>query len=970
MFRFFIIISIVFAFAATSLYATLINVPDDFETIQGGINEAEDGDTVLVAPGEYVENINFDGKNILLTSFFAITNNPQHIAATVIDGDQNGSVVTIANGEQAAVVLGFTITNGSANRGGGIYIGDQSRATLINLSIFNNIASTGGGVGCDTESNVVFDNCVISANLAGDHEGAGSAGGIWGDNSNVIINQCLITENYAGGVGGGAEFISVSEATIINSTFSDNETGDFGGSISLHSGSTVIITSSILRGGIPQELSSDPRAGQNFIVVQYSDIEGGEDEIDLNDNAQVNYGEGNIDEDPLFADAENDDFNLTADSPCIDAGDPEAAQDPDGTRADMGAFYFHQEQEGEPPNITYYLYFGTYIPFQGPGPVLRITPLGENVRAGELFTIPSYDLANYNLGDSFQIYMDAIAGTTIEIEEGAIEDDIEIHLVLNNLLISVDENEQAQFHGIYSPDQNLQDLIWMFADYQVWTADEDSTWINEDEHFEFLNDLNMVISVPIDEEFLGMMEAMNLDYNLLGAAFWLPAQEAWDEAGIAGAAIEFGEETWFRIRVSHLSQIVGGPQGVFGRSRTMPLNEGWNLISLNFTPAEYLWAEGYGDDDAGADVIRLFDQLQIGDDENIIWQVKDENGDFYQPGAGFNNIPYWSVTEGYRVKATEDEFAVWFGDRVPSDADVPLEEGWNYIAYFPEYDLDASAGDFYALSPIIDEVLLAKDVNGRFMLPRVDFSNMEPWRETQGYQVKVSADVVLNYPEQGDEEDFASRGFAEIPVGDRHWLKQDLTTSNMSVLVNSVAGIQTKYGTEIAAFNTAGAMVGSGVLDIDGRCGLAVWGDDPSTEHVEGLREGEAFELRLWISGVEADLTTSTLVEGKLTYEADGLLIVDTEAEIVIPMDYFLSGGYPNPFNSVTRLNYGLPESGLVSISVYDLTGRLVQQLLNHQQVAGYHSVTWNAKSASSGLYIVRMTAEGFSKVQKIVLTK
>ena len=44
-------------------WAEIIHVPDDFETIQGGIDEAEDGDTVLVQPGEYVENIDFDGIN-------------------------------------------------------------------------------------------------------------------------------------------------------------------------------------------------------------------------------------------------------------------------------------------------------------------------------------------------------------------------------------------------------------------------------------------------------------------------------------------------------------------------------------------------------------------------------------------------------------------------------------------------------------------------------------------------------------------------------------------------------------------------------------------------------------------------------------------------------------------------------------------------------------------------------------------
>ncbi|MBT7617441.1 MAG: hypothetical protein HN590_09185, partial [Calditrichaeota bacterium] len=80
--------------------------------------------------------------------------------------------------------------------------------------------------------------------------------------------------------------------------------------------------------------------------------------------------------------------------------------------------------------------------------------------------------------------------------------------------------------------------------------------------------------------------------------------------------------------------------------------------------------------------------------------------------------------------------------------DIPLEAGWNLIAYLPTYELDASAPNFPVLAPIIDNVLIAKDVHGRFMFPELNFSNMPPWRETQGYQVDVNEDVVLNYPDE------------------------------------------------------------------------------------------------------------------------------------------------------------------------------------------------------------------------------
>ena len=60
-------------FVVTISKATIINVPADIDSIQGGINMAIDGDTILVQPGTYVENINFDGKNIVVSSLFLTT---------------------------------------------------------------------------------------------------------------------------------------------------------------------------------------------------------------------------------------------------------------------------------------------------------------------------------------------------------------------------------------------------------------------------------------------------------------------------------------------------------------------------------------------------------------------------------------------------------------------------------------------------------------------------------------------------------------------------------------------------------------------------------------------------------------------------------------------------------------------------------------------------------------------------------
>jgi len=133
------LIIIAFVLAVANLSATIINIPDDFETIQAGIDEAEDGDTVLVAEGEYIENIDYDGKDIVIGSLFLTTGEEDYITETIIDGDENGSVVKFVNGEtEDAILIGFTIQNGSGTDGfgGGLII--RSSIPIVRNCVLRN----------------------------------------------------------------------------------------------------------------------------------------------------------------------------------------------------------------------------------------------------------------------------------------------------------------------------------------------------------------------------------------------------------------------------------------------------------------------------------------------------------------------------------------------------------------------------------------------------------------------------------------------------------------------------------------------------------------------------------------------------------------------------------------------------------------------------------------------------------------
>lgn len=183
------------------LFAEMINIPNDFSSIQSGINQAQTGDTILVQRGSYIENIDFTGKNVVVTSLFIISNDPEDIKQTIIDGDRRGSVVTIDKGESSkAVLCGFTITSGLSWNGGGINC-SQSSPVLKNLLIKNNEANgLGGGVEL-YHANASLINVKIIENTAHLY-----GGGINCNYSDPYLENVTITQNKSYESGGGILF--------------------------------------------------------------------------------------------------------------------------------------------------------------------------------------------------------------------------------------------------------------------------------------------------------------------------------------------------------------------------------------------------------------------------------------------------------------------------------------------------------------------------------------------------------------------------------------------------------------------------------------------------------------------------------------------------------------------------------------------------------------------------------------------
>ncbi len=370
------------AFPLAGMAAT-INVPGDYLTIQEAIDASANNDVVLVAPGIYLENINFNGKAILVKSAVG----PE---VTTISGNQSDSVVLFISGEgQDSIIDGFTITNGSGHEfvghhganyyGGGVYC-EGTDPIIRNNTIVFNFADYGGGVATND------GNPLITNNVVNDNSSLNGAGGLWlGSQSPAVINNTISanTSLRGGGIyghasdpmiannmirgnngidsGGGLRFFNLSAPTLVNNTIVEN-TSDAGGGINLLGCPNVVCANTIFWNNTsadgPAGVLDDFMGYSSSIAISYSDVSGGQAAFSVYGSSTLNWGAGMIDSDPLFADAANGDYHLTRNSPCRDTGNNSAVTEADDFEGDsrialytvdMGAdeYYYHLYHSGE-----------------------------------------------------------------------------------------------------------------------------------------------------------------------------------------------------------------------------------------------------------------------------------------------------------------------------------------------------------------------------------------------------------------------------------------------------------------------------------------------------------------------------------------------------------------------------------------------------------------------------------------------
>lgn len=319
---------------AVRTQAGVFNVPASYSTIQAAINASVSGDTVLVQPGTYMENINFRGKNILLTSLYYLLSDTAFIRSTIINGSSpqfmdTASCVVFNSGEDSTAILqGFTLTGGGGTKwtdehgagdyreGGGILIALSSPTVRHNI-IWNNactnmtgVISTGGGGMRIGDGNPRILNNVISYN------NAKYGPGIVLNYTGCLVSNNIIAYNFGGSAyfGGGAIWINSDLNTkpkrIENNTIYGNRSSVANGTggIVAWSANNVRLKNNILWNN-KAPVAPQLKQVSCTMTVTYSDVQG------------AWPGTGNINANPLFTDTFCFFLDTVTTSTCIDNGD-------------------------------------------------------------------------------------------------------------------------------------------------------------------------------------------------------------------------------------------------------------------------------------------------------------------------------------------------------------------------------------------------------------------------------------------------------------------------------------------------------------------------------------------------------------------------------------------------------------------------------------------------------------------------
>ncbi len=389
----------------------------------------------------------------------------------------------------------------------------------------------------------------------------------------------------------------------------------------------------------------------------------------------------------------------------------------------------------------------------------------------------------------------------------------------------------------------------------------------------------------------------------------------------------------------------------------IPLAAGWNQISANIVPTNTAMS---------AVTSGIKGSLQM---------VKNGRGEVYWPAYGIDQIGTWKAADGYLVQMSAPATLRITGAPVkPGDVTYTLAEGWNLISFTGTAGMSTSS----AFGSLGTSLVMAVDGADKVYVPERSIDQIASLAFGRGYWVSMLESATLRYGASAARlAATTAEADPEIPY----------TGHNAVILIREeisprVNGAALAEGDEIRAYAANGRMCGTVTWE-NRSCALTVWGDDPLTDEVEGMKPGDPIRLRVWDRDRNEECPAQVSYAADSTYKHDGVLIAEellgqsspTSVEADRPLTFAMAQNYPNPFNPTTTIGFELPEASMVSLSIYNSVGQLVRTLVNEAKTPGRHAVVWDGtdsagRKATSGVYIYKITAGKFTMSRKLMLMK
>lgn len=843
-----------------SLFATIIDVPDDKPTIQEGLNAASEGDTVLVQPGTYIENIFWPSVNgIKLVSAGDTTN-------TVIDGSNISSVIYIsANGniDSTTLIKGFKITNGgNVSCGGGIYCNKASPKIEKSILFRNTASINGGGLYCNSYSCPIIMNvqiCVNSSNSCG--------GGIYcSDHSSPKLNKVIINENIA--VLGGAFYCnSYSNPILTSAIISKNSSGNGGGMFCENNSCPSIIDShfeentSNYGGGI----SCTSNSNTTMHNVEF-----------LNNSAFYGGGMFFINSSPTLLDVE-----VNGNSSGAGYG---------------GGIHLLNNSNAIIENSKIINNSGKYggaVYCELSSPIFSNIIVRNNSSSfgGGFYCVSSV----FNSDSGICIEKGKINNNISDYGGGLYLNDYSKVNIANSIIYSNVANQNGG--GIYSYNYSTTNLIHSILAENISISSGGGIYCSgSDLNLKYLAIIRNFASnigggVYIKSNSNSILSSCSISENI--------CSEKGD--GIFSSSSLLTKITQSNINMNGLA--------IFNENNSQFIQateNWWGDSSGPYHPAQN--TDGLGDSvNLFVNILPFLTEPNIDAPpipvQNL--QIISIGNDFID--LSWNPSPLGDLS-GYKICYKTDTTEFFYTDTID-------------VGNVTSYSLAGlSAGSTYYIGAI------CYDTDGNESW----FSN-EVTETTRyvGNLVQSSKQISFGYVKIGESKN--------IPITLSSSGNDTLRISN---IISSNSSFVSKLVTATVAPNSS---VDDTICFSPTKIGI------------------DSASIVIFSNAASSPDTIFAYAEGALTS-------VSTEPHI--PIIYTLDQNYPNPFNPVTTISYQLPKSTYVKLSIYDITGRLIETLLNENKNAGYYSVEWNSNNVGSGIYFYRIEAGDFSEVKKCLVVK